>query len=100
MPLYLVRWPNLSAAFVMATDEVDLVDRLDMLGDPSGCRWQVYRGPLHIEIDLPIDFERKHEEGVASGAPRDRYKITKLPDELGRSNVELSIPCTDTTDYM
>ena len=100
MPLYLVRWPDFSAAFVNARDEDDLVDQLDMLGDPSGCRWKVYRGPLHIELELPIDFERKNAAESATGAVADRYTVTKVPDELGRSSVEVSIPSTDTTDAM
>jgi len=100
MPLYLVRWPNLSAAFVNAADEDDLVDQLDMLEDPSGCRWMRYRGPLHIELDLPIQFERKHSEGTMAGTLEDRYAITEAPDELSRHSVEVSIPSTDTTDAM
>src|SRR2546428_5341402 len=57
MPLYLVRWANLSAALVNARDEDQLVDILDEVGDPSGAKWQVYRGPLHIELELPLDVE-------------------------------------------
>ena len=77
MPLYLVRWPNFSAAFVNARDEDDLVDQLDMLDDPSGCKWQVYRAPLHIEIDLPIDYERKRNSDAATGA-LERRSVRKL----------------------
>ena len=100
MPLYLVRWPNFSAAFVNARDEDDLVDQLDMLDDPSGCKWQVYRAPLHIEIDLPIDYERKRNSDVSTGALEDRYTITSAPEELGRNDVTLSVPSTDPADSM
>jgi hypothetical protein len=100
MPLYLVRWPNFSAALVTARDEADLIDQLDMLEDPSGCRWQVYQGPLHIEIDLPINFDRKHDSALASGALEDRYLITTVPQALGQGDVTLSVPSTDTSDAM
>jgi hypothetical protein len=85
---------------VNARDEDDLVDQLDMLDDPSGCKWQVYRAPLHIEIDLPIDYERKRNSDVSTGAPEDRYTITSAPEELGRNDVTLSVPSTDTADSM
>jgi hypothetical protein len=57
MPLYIVRWPNLSAALVRAADEDDLLDKLDQLGNAEGCRIAKYRGPLFIEFELPVDYE-------------------------------------------
>jgi len=45
-------------------------------------KWQVYRAPLHIEIDLPIDYERKRNSDVSTG-PEDRYTITSAPESWG-----------------
>lgn len=45
MPLYLVRWPGLVAAFINAADEDDLQDVLDEAANPEGCTWSEYDGP-------------------------------------------------------
>jgi len=39
-------------------------------------------------------------EGSGAGAPEDRYTITSAPEELGRNDVTLSVPSTDTADSM
>ncbi len=57
MPLYLVRWPNLSFAFVNARSEKSLKIILDEIGDPGGCKYWVYRGPLFLDFDLDVDYE-------------------------------------------
>jgi hypothetical protein len=36
MPIYLVRWPDLSAALVKASLEDELVEILDELANPEG----------------------------------------------------------------
>ena len=46
MPVYLVRWPDLSAALVKAGSEDELIGILDEVGNPDGCTWSIYRGPL------------------------------------------------------
>jgi hypothetical protein len=46
MPFYIVRWPHLQASLIWAQDEDDLVYQLDESGDPSGCKWEVYDGPV------------------------------------------------------
>ena len=94
MPLYLVRWANLSAAFVNARDEDHLVDILDELGDPSGAKWQVYRGPLHIEIELPIDIEVTGKDGRARSLAD--LKVTQCPEELEMDSVIFGAPNSDT----
>jgi hypothetical protein len=53
MPIYLVRWPDLSASLVRARDEDDLIDTLDQVANPEGCEWSVYKGPLFIDFRLP-----------------------------------------------
>jgi hypothetical protein len=35
VPIYIVRWPNLSACLIRAYDEEDLIYRLDELADPG-----------------------------------------------------------------
>jgi hypothetical protein len=54
MPLYLVRWPSLHASLVRARDEDELLMILDEVADPGGCTFQVYRGPLWIDLELPF----------------------------------------------
>lgn len=50
--LYLVRWPDLTAAVVNAKDERDLLCILDEVASIAGCRWRRYTAPLYIEFDL------------------------------------------------
>jgi hypothetical protein len=65
MPIFLVRWPGLSAALVKAGSEDDLVEILDEVANPEGCTWSVYRGPLFLESELPVRIQvKKRKEGV------------------------------------
>jgi len=59
MPIFLVRWPDLSAALVRAGSEDALIDILDEVANPEGCTWSVYCGPLFIEFSLPVHFQVK-----------------------------------------
>jgi hypothetical protein len=52
--IYLVRWQDLSAALVSATDERELVRRLDELAALEGVTWSVYQGPLWFELEVPV----------------------------------------------
>ena len=54
MPLYLVRWPTLAASLVRAPDEGELLDILDEAADPGGCTYEVYRGPVWIDFEVPF----------------------------------------------
>lgn len=56
MPLYLVRWPGLRASVVSARDEDHLLDTLDQVADSEGVTWSLYRGPLWIDLDLPVRY--------------------------------------------
>ena len=69
MPIYLVRWPDLSAALVKAGSEEDLVEILDEVGNPDGCTWSVYRGPLFLEFSLPLRFEVRERDERAGPIP-------------------------------
>jgi hypothetical protein len=64
MPLYLVRWPDLSAALVKAASEDELVEILDEVDNPEACTWSVYRSPVFLEFSLPASFMvRERGEG-------------------------------------
>jgi hypothetical protein len=65
MPIYLVRWPDLSASLVKAVDEEELVLLLDDVGNADGCRWSTYDGPLFIDVRLPVEWS----PGEASAGP-------------------------------
>ena len=54
MALYLVRWPDLSCTLVTAHDEDHLGCLLDEVGNPEGCRWAEYDGPVFIDFHLPV----------------------------------------------
>jgi hypothetical protein len=66
MPIYIVRWPSFSVSLVRAPNEDDLMDVLDEVADPGACRWAVYRGPLWIDLDLPV---RIHETKGGKSPP-------------------------------
>lgn len=90
MPLYVVRWPNLSAALVRAEDEVDLIDILDEEANPSGCRWEVYHGPLFVDFALAasMDIEPRADGGEDTGErPLDpaRIRIVEHEDLAARA---------------
>ncbi|HYU52586.1 MAG TPA: hypothetical protein VEK37_06555 [Gemmatimonadaceae bacterium] len=68
MPIYLVRWPDLSASFVQAEGEAHLLDVLDQVGNPDDCEWSIYDGPLFIDFRLPVEWsvqEDRHRTPVA-----------------------------------
>lgn len=51
MPLYIVRWANLSASLLRADDEGHLQRLLDEIGDPGAAIWEEYDGPVWIEFE-------------------------------------------------
>jgi hypothetical protein len=61
MPLYVVRWPNLSASFVQAEGEEDLLNILDQVGNADDCEWSLYRGPLFIDFRLPVEWNIRND---------------------------------------
>jgi hypothetical protein len=91
MPLYVVRWPNLSAALVRAADEDELVDHLDQLSSPTGCTWRVYNGPIHIEFELPVEFDDIRE----GGAKTTTDVVLKKFDGLWEGTFDCHVPLTD-----
>lgn len=57
MPIYLVRWPNLSVSLVSARNRRELNIILDEVSDPSACKVKQYEGPLFIDWDLAVSYE-------------------------------------------
>jgi hypothetical protein len=102
--LYLVRWQNLSAAFVMAYDENDLLDILDEESDTTGCAWWKYDGPLFLDFDLPIEWKHVNEAKTLetlNPAPEDwvpeNIAITKMSDDPNQvRNFSLRLAGSDT----
>jgi hypothetical protein len=78
MPLYLVRWPGMSASLVSARDEEDLLDTLDQVDDSEGASWSVYRGPVWIDFDVPAKYR------IDEKAPNEPLR----PDEIVVEDVE------------
>src|ERR1700751_4581355 len=98
MPLYLVRWANLSAALVNARDDDHLLDILDEVGDPSGAKWQVYRGPLHIELELPLHLEVTGRDGRARTL--DDVRVTGCSVQLQLDCLSFGAANSDTGSEM
>jgi hypothetical protein len=99
-PIYLVRWPNLSACLVRAHDERQLKHMLDEIADPGVCEWQVYRGPLWVEFDLPVGVSHRAPDSN-SPASRADLQLDNV-EALLQESYELtpSIPGGDTGSEM
>ena len=92
MPLYLVRWPNISASIVHAEDEDELCMILDELGDPGAAMWEEYEGPLWVE------FNPKWRERESGGFEIDDSEFC---EETGYGEVlRASVAETDTGEQM
>ena len=77
MPIYLVRWPDLSASLVQAGGEDHLLDILDQVGNPDDCEWNIYDGPLFIDFRLPVEWS----------IPDDRRGTPLAPSQVVLSDV-------------
>jgi hypothetical protein len=99
MPLYLVRWPNLSACIVRARNNDDLDEILDELADPYDCERQVYNGPLWIEFELPVKMELTRDDDKP--LQRDQIGLQGIDDFLKNSGgLKMVMPGTDTGGEM
>lgn len=96
MPIYLVRWQDLSAALVAADDERALVRTLDELADVEGVTWSVYRGPLWVELEVPVALGFANRRG-REGAPL-RLSDVRLGDtaELRPGALDVSAAASAT----
>ena len=94
MPIYLVRWPDLSAALVKANSENVLLDILDEVANSEGCSWSVYRGPLFLEFSLPVRFEIKESRpGPIRPEDVDVQDVSALAEG---GFLEVAVPETET----
>ncbi|HEX8699340.1 MAG TPA: hypothetical protein VF815_10925 [Myxococcaceae bacterium] len=108
MPLYLVRWPDLSVALVKARNEDELLMRLDEYADPTGCQWMVYRGDVFLDFSIPIKIKRNPTSQTQQEPLTDNQlavdvesisnfdggmlKLLKLGDDLESSIMEYAFP--------
>ena len=102
MPLYLVRWPTLTASLVQADDEDELLDILDQDDDPGGCTWEVYSGPLWIDFELPFKIGDRTAEGCVPTDPSD-FTVEPTSDfggELDPDMVHVTTPLCDEVSDM
>ena len=98
MPIYLVRWPDLSASLVRARNENELLDHLDQMANPEGCEWSVYKGPLFIDFELPAKWSIKDDKRPS--VPLEPSQV--VIDDVGPMEhqhimeaIELSVPLCD-----
>lgn len=115
MPTYIVRWPNLSASLVRASNEDELLSILDEVANPSGCTWTIYRGPLFLDFELnvkvriegadtrtserPINPEDIHIEGAADIADfkTEEMRVSSIGEtgvEMEQAIAEFAFPAT------
>jgi hypothetical protein len=96
MPIYLVRWPDLSAALVKAGSEEELVLVLDEVGNAEGCTWSVYRGPLFIELSLPARFDLKEGAGQAGPVRPEDIVVDDVSALLEGAQPQVALAAGDT----
>jgi hypothetical protein len=82
MPLYIVRWPNLSAAIVRADDRTHLLDILDEEGNAEACRIEKYKGPLYIDFELPVEYAVEMPKGHEGPAAPKHIKVKDVSKML------------------
>jgi hypothetical protein len=100
MPIYLVRWSDLSASLVRARHEDDLIDTLDQVANPDGCEWSVYQGPLFIDFRLPAEW-RVAEERPGEPVTPDQVvvgDVGRMATEPIVETLELSLAGEDGLD--
>jgi len=102
MPLYLVRWPALSASLVQADNEDDLLDMLDQVADPGGCTFEVYSGPLWIDFDLPFQIRdaRPKEQAPTDASAFIVEPTPEFSGEICPEMMSVSVPPCDASSDM
>ena len=95
MPIYLVRWPNLSAALVKAGSEDELLDILDEVANAEGCTWSVYRGPLFLDFSVPVKVDIKRPESPGPLRQND-IEVGDVSRLAEGTHLEVEIPACDT----
>lgn len=99
MPIYLVRWPDMSASLVQAEDRDDLVRRLDEVADPGGCTWEEYKGKLWVDFVLPVGLRVRDDSG---DRPVSESDVEIDPAQLAGDpwRMDLAVPDGDTGTEM
>ena len=99
MPLYVVRWPAFNVSLVRARNEEELLDILDEVADPGACRWAVYKGPVFIDLDLPV--HPKRSEGASPALSDADVELEGIEDlETDGPLFKLSLADGDTAGEM
>ncbi len=96
--LYLARWPDLTVALVHARDKAEALDILDELGDTDDCIVTPYRGPLFLELALPVDVQFR--DGASATPGPDDLEVTGALRLVTGERMTASIPPTDTSEDM
>jgi hypothetical protein len=99
VPLYIVRWPNLTVSIVRADDEQDLIDTLDEVDDPGCAQWEEYDGPLWVEFASPFDVKTEGAEEDAPLRPQDLE--VSIPPHLLEPKMypgDILVPATSDSD--
>ncbi len=104
MPLFLVRWPNMSCALVRARRRTDLLDILDEQDNPDGVEITRYNGPVFLDFTLATDRPLPVRDGVSDD---DRVPLTEHDIDVGDVQrladgefPAVRIPSTDTGSAM
>ena len=100
MALYLVRWPDLSCTLVTARDEDHLVYLLDEVGNPEGCRWTEYDGPLFIDFHLPVRIAIDWPEQAGRPLSPEAVQIEDLDLFAQREGLQAEVGAGDTAAEM
>ncbi len=100
MKLYLVRWPDLSCTLVTAHDEDHLGYLLDEVGNPEGCRWTEYDGPVFIDFHLPVRITIDWPEQAGSPLSPEDVQIEDLDRLAQREGLQTEVGAGDTAGEM
>jgi hypothetical protein len=100
MALYLVRWPDLSCTLVTARDENHLGYLLDEVGNPEGCRWTEYDGPVFIDFHLPIRITIDWPEQAGRPLSPEAIQIEDLDLLVQREGIQPEVGAGDTAFEM
>lgn len=99
MPIYLVRWQDLSAGLVSARNESELIDTLDELADSEGATWSVYRGPLWVEFEVPVQLSVPSSDEDESPLKLEDIKVSGT-EEVDAGALEVSAAGCETGSAM
>jgi len=100
MTLYLVRWPDLSCTLVTARDEDHLGYVLDEVGNPEGCRWTEYDGPVFIDFHLPVRITIDWPEQAGRPLSPEAVQLEDLDRLAQREGLQAEVGAGDTAGEM